>query len=97
MAKDKAWFIEVNDRPIYTSKEQANKMGWRGPYTKREVSELTGTSYDYLHADNKRCFSPDYPCKHPATRLYSWFAYDDTLCIACCDCGEVLKGAYIEE
>ena len=32
-------------------------------------------------------------CPHPPTRLYTWFAYDGTLCIACCDCGEVLAGA----
>ena len=32
-------------------------------------------------------------CKHPPTRLYSWFAYDGTLCVGCCDCGEVLAGA----
>jgi hypothetical protein len=31
-------------------------------------------------------------CKHPAPRIYSWFAYDGTLCAACCDCGAVLAG-----
>jgi hypothetical protein len=31
-------------------------------------------------------------CKHPPTRLYAWRAYDNTLCVACCECGEVLKG-----
>jgi hypothetical protein len=31
-------------------------------------------------------------CKHPAPRIYSWFAYDGTLCAACCDCGKVLAG-----
>jgi hypothetical protein len=33
------------------------------------------------------------PCNHPPARLFTWFAHDDTLCIACCDCGEVLAGA----
>ena len=33
------------------------------------------------------------PCKHPPTRIYTWFAYDGTLCAGCCDCGEVLAGA----
>ena len=33
------------------------------------------------------------PCTHPPTRLFTWFAYDSTLCVACCDCGEVLAGA----
>ena len=35
----------------------------------------------------------DMNCKHPPTRIYSWFAYDGTLCAGCCDCGEVLAGA----
>lgn len=38
-------------------------------------------------------------CKHPPARLYSWWACGDdgpersVLCIACCACGKVLKGA----
>lgn len=32
-------------------------------------------------------------CTHPAHRVYTWFAFDDTLCAACCDCGKVLAGA----
>ena len=32
-------------------------------------------------------------CTHPPAHLFTWYAYDDTLCIACCDCGEVLAGA----
>jgi len=37
-------------------------------------------------------------CKHPATRVYSWFAYNcetgkkDILCAGCSDCGKVLAG-----
>ena len=31
-------------------------------------------------------------CKHPARRVYTWFAYDGTLCAGCCDCGKVLAG-----
>lgn len=37
-------------------------------------------------------------CKHPPYRLYSWWANDCrikggiVLCVACCDCGNVLKG-----
>jgi len=33
------------------------------------------------------------PCTHPPTRLYTWFAYDGTLCAGCSNCGEVLHGA----
>ena len=33
------------------------------------------------------------PCTHPPARLFAWFAYDGTLCMACCDCGNVLTGA----
>lgn len=33
------------------------------------------------------------PCNHPPARLYSWFAADKTLCVACCECGAVLRGA----
>lgn len=32
-------------------------------------------------------------CKHPPHRLYTWHAYDGTLCIGCCECGVALKGA----
>jgi hypothetical protein len=32
-------------------------------------------------------------CNHPSARLFTWFAHDGTLCIACCECGEVLAGA----
>lgn len=32
-------------------------------------------------------------CPHPPTRLFTWWAYDGTLCAACCDCGAVLAGA----
>ena len=32
-------------------------------------------------------------CAHPPARLFTWFAHDGTLCIACCDCGDVLAGA----
>lgn len=31
-------------------------------------------------------------CPHPAARLYAWYALDGTLCIACSDCGAILKG-----
>lgn len=32
------------------------------------------------------------PCTHPASRLYTWRAYDGTQCVCCCICGAVLKG-----
>ena len=88
----KHWYINAYDRPLYTEDESAHRMSWRGPYSKRDVSELTGTSYDYMHTDGTACYTPDYPCKHPPARYYTWFAYDDTLCICCCECGEVLAG-----
>lgn len=31
-------------------------------------------------------------CPHAPQRVYTWFAYDGTLCAACCDCGAVLAG-----
>ena len=36
-------------------------------------------------------------CQHPASRIFTWFAYDPTtdsniLCAGCCDCGAVLLG-----
>jgi hypothetical protein len=40
--------------------------------------------------------TPDTPCSHPIRRHSCWTARDDTvpsgvvLCIACCDCGQVL-------
>lgn len=32
-------------------------------------------------------------CTHPPKRLYCWTAYDGTRCVACCDCGEILRGS----
>jgi hypothetical protein len=32
-------------------------------------------------------------CKHPVTRQYAWHAFDGTLVVCCCDCGDVLKGS----
>lgn len=32
-------------------------------------------------------------CPHPPARIFTWWAYDGTLCAACCDCGAVLAGA----
>ena len=32
-------------------------------------------------------------CAHPPTRYYAWNAWDGRLCVACCECGAVLKGA----
>ena len=32
-------------------------------------------------------------CKHPPERVYAWRASDGVLCIGCCECGAVLKGA----
>jgi len=31
-------------------------------------------------------------CKHPPERLFSWYAFDGTLCVCCCVCGSALKG-----
>jgi hypothetical protein len=36
---------------------------------------------------------PEEECSHPARRLYSWTAFDGRICVCCCECGEVLKGA----
>lgn len=36
-------------------------------------------------------------CKHPPTRLYAYHAADGTLCVCCCDCGSVLRGAIIAQ
>ena len=31
-------------------------------------------------------------CTHPTNRQFWWHAYDETLCGAYCDCGEILQG-----
>ena len=36
-------------------------------------------------------------CKHPPHRLYSWEAFDGTICVGCCECGSVLRGAMSAE
>lgn len=43
------------------------------------------------------------PCPHPPKRLFAWFVDNpkikggQTLCVACCDCGAVLLGEWMEE
>lgn len=32
-------------------------------------------------------------CTHPPARLFAWIAYDGTLVVCCCECGQVLRGA----
>ena len=51
-----------------------------------------------LHADNKKLHACNTPneCKHLPERNYAWIAADGVVCIACCDCGAVLKGAFVE-
>jgi len=42
---------------------------------------------------------PKVTCKHDPRRLYAWYATGDdgtpraVLCVGCCDCGAVLRGA----
>ena len=36
-------------------------------------------------------------CRHPPTRLWSWTSADGVLCVACCECGAVLRGATAAE
>lgn len=36
-------------------------------------------------------------CLHPLTRQYAWVAYNGVMCIACCACGAVLRGASTKE
>ena len=36
-------------------------------------------------------------CSHPVTRQFAWHAYDETLVICCCDCGDVLRGGADEK
>jgi hypothetical protein len=44
----------------------------------------------------KKANKPKEKCKHPPTRLFAWFDYNGDLCVGCCKCGEVLKGAVKE-
>lgn len=37
--------------------------------------------------------SAEKPCSHPAHRNYAWVASDGVLCVGCCQCGAVLRGA----
>ena len=36
---------------------------------------------------------PPTGCPHPPARLFTWWAYDGSLCAGCCECGAVLAGA----
>lgn len=57
----KGWYINVDDRPIYTTAADAQAGGMRGPYTKQEASELTGTDPSYMKPDGESVYTPDYP------------------------------------
>jgi len=56
-----AWYINVNDRPVFTTFEIAVLSGMRGPFSKTETSELTGTDKSYMKYNGNPCYSPDYP------------------------------------
>lgn len=56
----KRWWIDESGHPIYC----VYRPGLRGPYTKRQVSELTGTGYGHLRYDGKPCCTPGDPAKN---------------------------------
>jgi hypothetical protein len=46
--RGRAWFLDVNDKPVYTDRKTATDEGMRGPFTKQYVSEATGVSPEEL-------------------------------------------------
>jgi hypothetical protein len=32
-------------------------------------------------------------CPHPGPSQWAWYAYDGTICVACCACGAVQQGS----
>lgn len=58
----KGWYINEQDRPVWISRADAVD-GYRGPYSQKEVSSLTGTAADYLRKgkDGNPVYTPDYP------------------------------------
>ena len=57
----KSWYINADDRPVYTTRKEATRNSMRGPYTKGDVAWLTGTDYSYMKTDGKPVYTPDYP------------------------------------
>lgn len=64
-AETPEWYINADDRPVLTTKSDA--MGYRGPYSKQEVSELTGTPNKELNSaeQGKPVHTLDYPSPPP--------------------------------
>lgn len=63
--KEKAgWYINADDRPVFTVPSDA--IGYRGPYGKQEVSELTGTAPDDLNKVKRG--EPVYTAEYPKER-----------------------------
>lgn len=59
-------------------------------FSEQAIDEWTVGEWQQDQALDKRDGAD---CTHPAKRHFVWKAFDGTLCICCCDCGEVLKGA----
>ncbi|GAB1353146.1 hypothetical protein MASR1M12_18800 [Erysipelotrichia bacterium] len=45
----KQWYIDADDKPVFTTK--SDSMGYRGPYSKQEISELLGIDKTELKSD----------------------------------------------
>ena len=54
------------------------------------IAKIGGTADEWRVHLGKEIADPK-TCKHPPTRLYSWFA-GKILCVCCCACGAVLAG-----
>jgi hypothetical protein len=61
------WYINVDDRPVLATHDDAVKSGMRGPYSKGEVSDLTGTHYDFLNKAKQG--EPVYTLDNPKPKL----------------------------
>ncbi len=61
------------------------------PYT-LDTTKGIRYSMNMKKATTEREGNMEQNCNHPSTRLFAWHAYDGTLCVCCCECGEVLQG-----
>jgi hypothetical protein len=67
----------------------------RAKKARKKLAEVPAPYWDPVHKINHVPALPDGyegECPHPGPSKWAWFAYDGTLCVACCACGAVLQG-----
>jgi hypothetical protein len=63
------------------------------PYKGERITSHSQWPKDEYEGGGRLFDEEEPPCPHPIKRQYAWIAYDGIVCIGCCACGIILKGA----